>query len=94
MASVVTAGADGDSSSKVLGYGEYVRDHALLLEGPHGAQLGQPGLGLVQDQKRAPGLAPELQLPQPALGEVNHPAGAEQRLGNDGRQLPVQLGIQ
>ena len=86
-------GADGHPASEMLGDGEDVRHHPFLLEAPHRTQFGQPGLGFIDDQKGPAFLAFALELPQPAIREVDDASGAEQRLGDYAGQLAVGLGV-
>src|SRR5258708_32571369 len=72
--------ADGDASAEVLGHGEEIRTHVLALKSPHAAELGQAGLGLVEDEKDSAFPACRHQLWKPTQRRFDDDTGAEERL--------------
>ncbi len=71
-----------------------VRHHAVALEGEHPAGTANAGLRLVEDQQHAAGLAVRLQRREIARRQVEHAAGAEDRLGDEGGEIACRLPVQ
>ena len=80
-------GADRQAAAEMLGQRHDVRHHAVLAVGVEGAELAEPGLRLVEDQQRAARLQARLQCLEVARRQLDHAARADERLGDDRRQV-------